>query len=192
MEPIIFIGPIGAGKSTISKMVAQKLSLPSFSLDGEAHLAASVGFDAGHYVQLQNEKGPLVAYEYRRSFYDRVVPLFLASHDRGVLDLGGGHPIVPDPKKQETIKKAFAPFAYVFLLMPTPNPEESLRILRCRNKIADGQPDFNALYFQGGNRAFWEIAKHVLYTEGKTPENTCDEVLRLLDDGHRLPIFGTI
>jgi shikimate kinase len=180
MESIIFIGPIGAGKSTISKMVAEKLSLPSFSLDKEGHLAASVGFDVGCYTQIQKEKGPFAAYEYQRSFYDRLVPLFLASHDRGVLDLGGGHPIMPDLKKQETINKALAPYERIFLLMPTPNPEESIQILRGRNKVADGQPDLNALYFQGGNRTFWEIAKQVLYTNGKTPEETCEEVLSLL------------
>jgi shikimate kinase len=177
---IIFIGPIGVGKSTISKMAAERLALPSFSLDEEEHLAASVGYDVRHYVQIQKEKGLLVAYEYRRSFYDHLVPLFLASHERGVLDFGGGHPIVPDAKKQETIKKALAPYERIFLLMPTPNPEESIRILRSRNKIPDGGPDFNALYFQSGNRTFWDIAKHVLYTDGKTPEETCEEVLRLL------------
>jgi hypothetical protein len=33
------------------------------------------------------------------------------------------------------------------------------------------------LYFQNGNRTFWEIAKHVIYTHGKTPEETCAEIL---------------
>jgi hypothetical protein len=34
------------------------------------------------------EKGLFDAYEYRRSFYDRLVPLFLESQDHGVLDFG--------------------------------------------------------------------------------------------------------
>jgi shikimate kinase len=99
MKPIIFIGPIGAGKSTIAKMVAEELSIPSFSLDNDKHLAASVGYDIERYKRMCKENGLLDAYEYRRSFYDRLVPLFLASHDHGVLDLGGGHPIVPDQAK---------------------------------------------------------------------------------------------
>lgn len=178
MESIIFIGPIGAGKSTISKMVADKLSLPSFSLDEEEHLGAKVGYDVERYKRMQEEQGLLPAYEYRRGFYDRLVPLFLASHDRGVLDLGGGHPIVPDPKKQEAIKEALAPYERIFLLMPTSDPETAIKILRERNKLEADEPDLNELYFQNGNRTFWELAKHVLYTEGKTPEETCEEVLR--------------
>ena len=80
MKPIIFIGPIGAGKSTIAKMVAEELSIPSFSLDKEEHLAASVGYDIERYKRMWKENGLLDAYKYRRSFYDRLVPLFLASH----------------------------------------------------------------------------------------------------------------
>jgi shikimate kinase len=180
MKPIIFIGPIGAGKSTMAKMVAEELSVPSFSLDKEEHLAAAVGFDVERYKELWKTKGLLEAYAYRRSFYDRLVALFLASHDHGVLDLGGGHPIVPDQAKQEVIKKALAPYEHIFLLMPTPDPDESIRILRKRNQLADGQPDLNALYFQNGNRVFWEIAKFAVYTEGKTAEQTHLEVMRLL------------
>ena len=180
MKPLIFIGPIGAGKSTISNMVAEKLSLPSFSLDEEEHLGASVGYDVDLYNRMQDEVGPLKAYEYRRGFYDRLVPLFLASHDQGVLDLGGGHPIVPDRSKQETIKKALDPYEHVFLLMPTPDPMESITILRERNKLASDEPDLNELYFQGGNRTFWEIAKFPIYTEGKTPVQTCEEILKHL------------
>jgi shikimate kinase len=180
MKPIIFIGPIGAGKTTIGKMVAKELSLPNFSLDEEEHLAASVGYDVELYKRMQEEQDLLTAYEYRRSFYDRLVPLFLAAHERGVLDLGGGHPIVPDPVKQETIKRALAPYKYIFLLMPTPDVQQSLRILRERSEEDKNDPDFNELYFRGGNRTFWDLAKFAIYTEGKTPEQTSAEVLKLL------------
>jgi len=174
---IILIGPIGAGKTTIGKMIAEKLSLPSFSLDEEQHLAASLGYDVELYKQMWKQKGLHEAYAYRRNFYDRLVPLFLAAHDHGVLDFGGGHPIVPDRRKQQAIKKAFEPYPHVLLLMPAPDATESLKILRKRNRLSDDQPDLNELYFRDGNRTFWEIAKCHVYTEGKTPEQTCREVL---------------
>lgn len=180
MESIILIGPIGAGKSTISKMLADELSLPSFSLDEEEGLVASLGYDVDLYRQMEEDKGLWEAYEYRRGFYDRLVPLFLQSHDEGVLDLGGGHPIVPDAKKQEAIKKALEPYKHIFLLMPTPDSDESIKILRKRNQLADGDEDLNELYFRGGNKTFWDIAKFSIYTEGKTPEQTRDEIIRII------------
>jgi len=161
-------------------MVADELSLPSFSLDKEPNLSTSVGFDVEHYKRIWKVNGLLHAYEYRRSFYDRLVPLFLASHDHGVLDLGGGHPIASDRVKQNVIKEALAPYEHVFLLMPTPDADESIKILRKRNGVPEGEPDFNALYFKNGNRVFWEIAKHHVYTEGKVPKQTLAEVIRLL------------
>lgn len=181
MKPIIFIVPIGAGKSTISEMVGKELSLPVFSLDAEEHLAASTGYDVELYARMQDEKGLPEAYEYRRGFYDRLVPLFLESHSEGVLDLGGGHPIVPDPERQKAIKDALAPYENIILLMPTPDPAESLKILKQRNQIKEGDTDLNELYFKDGNKTFWEIAKFPVYTEGKTPEQTRDEIIELLN-----------
>ena len=88
---------------------------------------------------------------------------------------------MPDQAKQEVIKMAFAPYEHIFLLMPTPDPNESIRILRKRNQFADDEPDLNTLYFKNGNRVFWEIAKFSVYTEGKTPKQTHAEVMRLLN-----------
>jgi len=174
---IILVGPIGAGKTTIGKMIAEKLSLPLISLDEEPHLAASLGYDIELYKQMWKHNGLHEAYSYRRSFYDRLVPVFLAAHGHGVLDFGGGHPIAPDREKQETIKKALEPYPHVFLLMPTPDVQASLKILKMRNQLPDGQPDLNELYFRNGNRTFWEIAKRHFYTDGKPPEQTCREIL---------------
>ena len=49
---------------------------------------------------LQTEQGDLAWYTYRRSFFDAVVVQFLAEHAHGILELGGGHPILPDDEKQ--------------------------------------------------------------------------------------------
>jgi shikimate kinase len=181
-KTIILIGPIGAGKTTIGQMVAGRLSLPSYSLDAEPHLATSLGYDIERYKQIGMKDGLRAAYEYRRSFYDRLIPLFLATHDHGVLDFGGGHPVAPDRQKQAAIKNALEPYPHVFLLMPTPDIKESLEILRRRNGLAEEQQDLNELYFRDGNRAYWQIAKHHIYTAKRTPEETSQEILAILKD----------
>lgn len=178
-HPIIFIGPIGAGKTTIGKMIAEKLSIPFYSLDEEEkQYTGPVGYDEAHYDLIKEQQGPFPAYEYARGFFDEAVVRFLAAHKDGVFDLGGGHPVVPDPQKQERIKKALEPYKNIVLLMPTQDTEESLKILYKRNEITDEIPDFNVLYFK--DKTFWDIAKVIVYTEGKTPEETCGEVLNKL------------
>jgi len=179
MKPIILIGPIGVGKTTIGKLLAQKLSIPFFSLDEEEKQhTVPVGYDVTQYDFIKEQQGSLAAYEYARGFFDEAVVRFFAEHNNGVFDLGGGHPVVPDPKKQQRIKKVLEPYRNIFLLMPTQDVAESLDILRKRNEVAEGEDDFNVLYFK--DKTFWDIAKFVMYTEGKTPKETCKEILEKL------------
>ena len=179
MKPIILIGPIGAGKTTVGKMLSTKLSTPFYSLDEEEkQYTAPLGYTDEKYDRIKEKEGPFPAYEYARGFFDEALVRFLEAHKNGVFDLGGGHPIVPDPEKQERIKAALKPYTNIFLLMPTEDLQESLKVLYKRNEITEDIPDFNVLYFK--DRTFWDIAKFVVYTEGKTPEETCEEVIKKL------------
>ncbi len=99
------------------------------------------------------------------------------SFPSGVFDLGAGHPIVLQHTRQQNINKILKPYKNIILLMPTENVEESLHILRERNNV-DLDEDFNTLYFK--DKTFWDIAKTVVYTEEKTPEETCEEILGTL------------
>lgn len=181
MNPIILIGPIGAGKTTVGELLSKKLSIPFYSLDlEEKQYTSPLGYDEDEYDRIKEEQGPFPAYDYARGFFDEAVVRFLAAHDEGVLDMGGGHPIVPDPEKQKRIKKALEPYKNIILLLPTPNLEESLGILYKRNEITEDIPDFNTLYFK--DRTFWDIAKSVVYTEGRTPEQSCAEIVEKLKE----------
>ena len=64
-KQIIFIGPVGAGKSTLGKLVAEGLNKKSVSLD---HIAGSYyeanGFSFSEFRELELNKGKLEAYRY--------------------------------------------------------------------------------------------------------------------------------
>jgi hypothetical protein len=181
MAPILLIGPINAGKTTVATLLSEKLSLPVHSLDAMVNsYATPLGYDAEKYEDMK-QRDVRTAYEYRRSFYDEIVTRFLRDHSEGILDFGAGYPVVSDPLKQQRIKEALRPYRNVILLMPSEDVERSLEILRTRNPIVPGETDYNNFYFENGNRMFWEIAKHIVYTDGKTPEETCEEILSMVD-----------
>lgn len=160
-------------------MLSKKLSIPFYSLDEEeAQYTTTLGYSEETYNQIRETQDAFAAYEYARGFFDEAVVRFLAAHSNGILDMGGGHPVVPDSKKQERINAALKPFSNIFLLMPTEDLQESLKILYKRNEITESVPDFNSLYFK--DRTFWGIAKFVVYTEGKTLKETCDEIIKKL------------
>ena len=130
-------------------------------------------------ADLQTEQGDLAWYTYRRSFFDEVVVQFLSEHRHGVLELGGGHPILPDEEKQIRVNKALAPYRNVVLLMPKEDVQASITILKQRQKPEHLNPDLNELFLQ--DRRFLDMAKFVVYTQGKSANETCSEIIGFLE-----------
>jgi hypothetical protein len=152
------------------------LDCPFISLDRlERTYTAAVGFDETKAAELQRQQGDLAWYSYRRTFFDEAVVRFLAGHAEGVLELGGGHPIAPDETRQQRINQALAPYRHVILLLPSPDLGESLKILNQRQKPEHRHPDFNEIFL--ADHRFFQLAKQVIYTKNKTPDQVCDEII---------------
>jgi hypothetical protein len=80
-------------------------------------------------------------------------------------------------------KRILALFPNVVLLLPCPDLDEAARILQERNKDNDWLNTFRATSGYDPNEHFlrhrsnYELAKRIVYTQGKTPEQTRDELL---------------
>ncbi len=102
----------------------------------------------------------------------------MKEHTSGVLELGGGHPILPDIEKQARVNEALALFRNVVLILPNANLQTSLGILKQRQKPEGLQPDLNELFLQ--DNRFLELAKFVVYTKDKSPSKVCQEIIETL------------
>ena len=174
-DTIILIGPIGVGKSTVGKLLAQALDCTFTSLDDlEKGYITPLGYDHKRAMEIANQEGGFPFYAYRRSFFETAVIRCLEEIQEGVLEMGGGHPIMPAEANQQRITKAFAPFKHVILLIPSANPEDFIPRLRKRRKLPRHADDFNELYFQ--DDTFMKLAKHVVFTEDKTPVEIVSEI----------------
>jgi hypothetical protein len=131
--------------------------------------------------RIRAEQGIAAWYAYRRDFFDEAVVRFLAEHRHGVLELGGGHPILPDEQKQARVKEALASCRNVVLLLPVPDLVRSLAILKTRQKPEHLDPDLNEMFLQ--DRRYFELARFVVYTQGQSPEQTCQSILALASAG---------
>jgi shikimate kinase len=176
---IILIGPCRCGKTTIGTMLAERLGNPFVSLDAvERDYTIPAGYDPARAEELGKSGVPLAGYGYRRMFFDAAVIGFLADHPEGVLELGGGHPIIPDRDKQARVIEALRPYNRVVLLLPMADLKESVALLRERCGAAEGEPYINDLYTV--DDTFFALARFVVCTQGKTPEETCEDVLATL------------
>jgi shikimate kinase len=165
---IILIGPMKSGKTTVGKLLAERLGCSFVSLDSkDIRYMKAVGFDPSN-----------ISYSYRRQFFDEAVVRFLDEFE-GVLELGGGHPIVPDPAKQARICKALEPFPNVVLLTPSPDSKVALQVLQQRRgdrQDSWGWLDWNKEFIE--SPVFYGLAKIVVFSSDRTPDETCEEILK--------------
>lgn len=179
---MVLIGPVGAGKSTIGQLLVERLQLPGISLDEIAEkyydemgvgdevrtrLIKEIGFGA-----MYQQTTPALAHAVVRMFED---------HDHAVFDLGAGHSHFEDALLFAKVQQALAPCPNVVFLLPSPDLDQSVEILRARS-IAERGWDWNADGYDYIAHWVKDACNHVLatltvYTEGRTPAETCEEIL---------------
>ena len=176
---IILIGPIRAGKSTVGKLLADKLNLPLRSLDiiFDSYLD-EIDYDRKHAAELK-KIGFYELTQYWKAFEPEGVERIVSEPEESIVDLGGGHSIYEDESLFARVKNILLPFPNVILIMPSPDLEESIAILNERtNGYVSNGFDFHENFVR--SHCNYELAKHTVYTKGKTPEETCGEIEKLL------------
>jgi shikimate kinase len=180
---VILIGPIGAGKSTLSKLVAEKLGIPCRHMDHvRAHYYKEIGYDDDLAQQILSKDSFLGLYRYWKPFEAHAVERLLSENEEVVIDFGGGHSVYEDDALFARVQKALAPYPYVILILPSPDKEKSVKILneRTGGVVSEGF-DFHVHFVT--HHSNYDLAKHIVYTEGKTPEETCAEIVEIITSG---------
>lgn len=187
MNSIILIGPIGAGKTTVSRLLAEKLELSLCSIDNiRWAYYEKVGYDkslaskiaaSGHGIQ-----GVL---RYSKPFEAQMVERVLADYQHSIIDFGASNSVYDDEDLLARVENALAPYPNVMLLLPSPDADESSAILKNRltrmlteagKAFTDELFELNKYFIQHPSNH--RLAKQVIYTKDKTPENICDEIMQ--------------
>ena len=136
---IILIGPIGAGKSTLGKLLSERLGLPQCSMDAVRwDYYNEIGYSETTEEELRKSGGFESVYRYWKPFEAHAVERLLSEHRNCVIDFGGGHSVFEDDALFHRVQTALAPYRNVILLLPSPDLEESIRLLNERNEEEEG------------------------------------------------------
>jgi len=175
---IILIGPSGSGKTTIAELLYWRTMLPHRSMD-QLRWAYydEIGYDWGVAKKSHVEEGFWGLYRYWKPFEAYAVKRLLEDFKESIFDLGGSHSVFEDDDLFEQVRKVLEPYPFVILLMPSPDKEESIRILNARcNYASDDQRVVNEHFVH--HHSNYDLAKHIVYNKDKTPEQTCDDILQ--------------
>jgi hypothetical protein len=178
---IILIGPMDTGKSTQGKLLAEKLGLPQCSMDElRWPYYKEIGFDEAEQEQIRAREGICGVYRYWKPFEAHAVERLLSEHQNCIIDFGAGHSVFEDDALFARVAAAVQPYENVVLLLPSPDLDESVALLKQRgwDGMADSF-DFHEHFVK--HHSNHSLAKKVVYTKGKSPEETRDEILALTE-----------
>jgi shikimate kinase len=179
-QTIILIGPMGTGKSTIGRLLAERLAIPQASLDEHRwRYYDEIGFSREEMMRRADEEGPHGVLTYWKQFEAHAVDRVLSEYPDHIIDFGAGHSVYDDETDFERVRQRLAPYTNVVLLLPSPDPDESVRILEERNTRRIDGVEINRFLIT--HPVAHELARLTVYTEGRTPAETRDEILGLLD-----------
>lgn len=182
-ETIILIGPEGAGKSTIGKLLASTLSKELYSLDRHRdELYAPYGYDQALADKIYEEQGGWAFYQHWTIFEHQAVRHILKNARKPgdpfygkILDFGAGHSVYEKPEQLDEIVKLAKPYNNIIYVLPCEDVEESVKITEARRGHKLG---FNKHFMEHESNA--RLAKHVIYTKDKAPEESADAVIQLI------------
>lgn len=177
---IILIGPIGAGKSTVGSLLADRLDLPQCSMDDYRWTYyTEVGYNEELAKHKRETGGFWEVYQYWKPFEAYAVERLLSEHQNCVVDFGAGHSVYEDLPLFLKVQHVLAPYPNIVLLLPSSNLDESVQILNVRNKyLPDGGLNVNEHFVRHPSNV--KLARFTVYTKEKRPEETCNEILRLV------------
>jgi shikimate kinase len=186
---IILIGPSNAGKSSLIKPLAEALNYRPIDLDElRWNYYNEIGYDAEKAKQIRQEGGMKALAAYWKPFDIYGIERILKDYpERTVIAFGAGHSIYEDEEHIHRANEALSKFSLVILLVPSPDKDESYTILRQR--LAHAEPEMKEEMLDALmeiNRSFIEhpsnlrLARHTVYTAGKTIEESATEILKLI------------
>ena len=182
---IIIIGPVGAGKSTQGRLIAKALDKRLLSLDriAEDYYRAN-GFGESQFQKAENEKGFLAAYRLWWPSLAYAAQQVVMDYSDCVIDFGAGHSHYEDELLYKGVKEALRGCQNIILLLPTEDLDRSVSLLKERSInqrntdwIMEGYDFIEHWVKDDCNH---DLATITVYTDGKTPEQTCAEILKAI------------
>ncbi|MGW2095933.1 shikimate kinase [Promicromonospora sukumoe] len=181
---MILVGPLAAGKSTLGALVAERIGRPFVDIDEIAWTyCAEVGWSLDRLLERDDAVGWAVAEREWEPARAHAVQRVVEDHPEAVIAFGAGYTSFTGASHAARVRRALAPVPDVVHLLPSPDPARSVAVLRERAVTSRGKDwiieghDWIARWV--ADPLAGELAAATVYTDGASPEESADELVRL-------------
>jgi hypothetical protein len=160
--------------------------MPQVSLDQVRFTYyAEIFYDAEKAARLRREdyEGLL---RYWEPFDAHAVVRALEDHPGSIFDFGAIHSVYDDPTLFQQVADALAPYPNVLQILPSAEPEESVRLLHERGRQGQELDQATLEMWERIIRRFVthsandRLAKKTIYTAGQTPQEAAEAILNAI------------
>jgi hypothetical protein len=188
-QPLVVIGPLAVGKSTVSAAVAALLDLPIYSIDAVRWgYFAEIGYDQGQADRtFASGATPTEKMAYVKPFEVYGIEQVMATTPVAVVDFGASNSVYDDAVLLARVERALTN-AFVVLLLPSPDPQVSEQLLAARldaivqakgESLTDELLSLNSYFVR--HQSNHQLADAVVYTGTRSPESVAAEVVALYE-----------
>ncbi len=180
--PIVLIGPMSAGKSTVGGELAKLTGCRQVPMD---FICWYYYFQKGYSLEKEDTMmSKLEVTNYLRKYQLYALENAIIDFKDSIIDFGAGHSYYTEVDQIERAKKAFNDIKNIFLLLPSKNEEETSKICFERLKSRKGL-EYAESTFQMNNefikcKSNKILADHIIYENGRTPQEIALEIKELL------------
>ena len=174
--PILLIGPQRAGKSTIGKLLSEQLNLPFVHLEKiSENYWQEIGCDKTLVEQAWEDGQSDWVYRYMMPFDVHALKRAVVEYCNYIIELGAPQSVYDDAELFQQVSCVFQSCGHVILLLPSQDVEESLQILQQRTRTMINGMEINEYFVK--HHSNYDLAKYIIYTQDKTPQQTSEEIL---------------
>ena len=134
-----------------------------------------IGWEANKQRQIKEREGFAGVYRYWKRFLIYSLERLLSEYSNCVIDFGAGNSVYEDNDEFARASQLLSPYKNVVLLLPSPDLDESVEILKQRNQITINGVEINSFFMTHASNQ--KLAKQVIYTNGKTPDEIKEDIL---------------